>query len=202
MSNTRKHWHCTIDGCNKPHRAMGYCAHHYGSLRNHGDPLAASIRPPFVKRLCTVNGCSKPMRSDKLCKAHYAKWFYGQPVQKIRRKISLRVYYWWPKNKEKALIRSRRHDVVVYRRVYQRSYTKRPRERWRMRANWAVMVAIKYGRLVRMSCEQCQKLGQAHHDSYLKDDWLKVRWLCSEHHAQWHRRNEPTYPKEIESVGL
>ncbi|URG17457.1 hypothetical protein Mbo2_087 [Rhodococcus phage Mbo2] len=30
---------CTIPGCEKPHRARGYCQMHYKRLRKYGDPL-------------------------------------------------------------------------------------------------------------------------------------------------------------------
>ena len=30
---------CSIDGCERPHGAKGFCYRHYSALRNHGDPL-------------------------------------------------------------------------------------------------------------------------------------------------------------------
>lgn len=42
-------------------------------------------------------------------------------------------------------------------------------------------------------CEICggvKKL-EAHHDDYTKP--LDVRWLCEDHHKEWHRENEPIY---------
>ncbi len=56
--------------------------------------------------------------------------------------------------------------------------------------------AIERGELVRQPCEECGKAAEAHHDSYLDDDLLKVRWLCHQHHRIWHRRNRPIYPAE------
>ncbi len=58
--------------------------------------------------------------------------------------------------------------------------------------------AIKRGRLVPQPCESCGATGrmadgrnkvQAHHDDYNKP--LEVRWLCQEHHHEWHRNNAP-----------
>src|SRR5690349_9971798 len=50
-----------------------------------------------------------------------------------------------------------------------------------------------------MACEQCgAEPAQAHHDSYYPDRWLDVRWLCPNHHLEWHRENEPEWPSIFE----
>ena len=58
--------------------------------------------------------------------------------------------------------------------------------------------AIKRGTLVPGPCEVCGITGtmedgrnivQAHHDDYNKP--LDVRWLCQEHHHEWHKSNRP-----------
>lgn len=36
---------CLVEGCDAPYEAKGYCAHHYRSLRRHGDPLAPKLAP-------------------------------------------------------------------------------------------------------------------------------------------------------------
>ncbi len=52
--------------------------------------------------------------------------------------------------------------------------------------------------LVREPCEICgitgknekgRSLVEAHHDDYNKP--LEVRWLCFEHHREWHKNNKP-----------
>jgi len=47
--------------------------------------------------------------------------------------------------------------------------------------------AIRNKKLFREPCEVCgiEKV-DAHHDDYAKP--LNVRWLCSEHHHQWHAK--------------
>ena len=51
--------------------------------------------------------------------------------------------------------------------------------------------AIKAGRLVRQPCEICgSEHVQAHHDDYSQP--LKVRWLCTRHHADYHRGKRRT----------
>lgn len=53
-----------------------------------------------------------------------------------------------------------------------------------------VAYAIKTGKLTSQSCEVCgYEVTHAHHDDYSKP--LDVRWLCDNHHKEWHRNNEP-----------
>lgn len=59
----------------------------------------------------------------------------------------------------------------------------------------AVNNALRGGRLSRHPCEVCGNVqAQAHHDDYGKP--LDVRWLCSAHHAEWHRHNTPKCPPQ------
>jgi hypothetical protein len=55
--------------------------------------------------------------------------------------------------------------------------------------------AIRAGKLTRQSCEVCGgQSAQAHHDDYSKP--LDVRWLCTTHHAEWHKHNTPLCPDQ------
>ena len=47
--------------------------------------------------------------------------------------------------------------------------------------------ALQRGEIAREGCETCGEAGQMHHDDY--DQPLVVRWLCRQHHADWHRLN-------------
>jgi len=47
---------CSIDGCDKIHRARGFCKKHYDGLVNHGDPLAVSIKRPDGTGSITSDG--------------------------------------------------------------------------------------------------------------------------------------------------
>ena len=53
-------------------------------------------------------------------------------------------------------------------------------------AHKVVQRAIKSGLLSPQPCEACRRKAQAHHDDYAKP--LNVRWLCSFHHAEHHRK--------------
>ena len=61
----------------------------------------------------------------------------------------------------------------------------------RRRAHRLVHRAITSGKLERQDCEICQSSAHAHHDDYGLP--LKVRWLCRNHHTQWHRHHEPKF---------
>lgn len=66
------------------------------------------------------------------------------------------------------------------------------------RAQVAVCNAVRDGRLVRQPCEICGSTAQAHHDDYSKP--LDVRWLCSTHHAEWHKHNTPDCPDQEQAA--
>jgi len=78
------------------------------------------------------------------------------------------------------------------------------------RAQGVVEKAVKKGLLIPMPCEICGKSGtmsdgrnliQAHHDDYNKP--LDVRWLCQEHHHEWHKSNKPIQRRGgAEPVGI
>ena len=62
-------------------------------------------------------------------------------------------------------------------------------------AQIAVGNAIRDGKITRQPCEVCgNPKAQAHHDDYGKP--LDVRWLCTTHHAEWHRHNTPKVPQQ------
>ena len=56
--------------------------------------------------------------------------------------------------------------------------------------------AVRDGRLLKQPCEVCgETVVEAHHDDYSKP--LDVRWLCNEHHREWHKHNKPIVPTPI-----
>lgn len=66
-------------------------------------------------------------------------------------------------------------------------------------AHHTVNNAIRDGRLTRQPCEVCgAKRAQAHHDDYSKP--LDVRWLCTTHHAEWHKNNVPLCPDQHQAA--
>lgn len=85
----------------------------------------------------------------------------------------------------------RREYMNAYRRLkgrpnqtgYTIAWRKRNPERAKLRS--IVAYAIRLGILVRQPCEVCgaEKV-HAHHDDYSKP--LEVRWLCRDHHNEFH----------------
>lgn len=58
----------------------------------------------------------------------------------------------------------------------------------RDKARKAVYSAVRSGKLIPQSCEVCENpKSEAHHDSYLPENWLIVRWLCKMHHKNFHK---------------
>ena len=57
------------------------------------------------------------------------------------------------------------------------------------RAHQLVRNALRRGELTRQPCEACGTSNHviAHHGDY--DQPLAVRWLCEDHHKEWHRIN-------------
>lgn len=56
------------------------------------------------------------------------------------------------------------------------------------KAHGFVSYAVRIGKLTSMRCEVCGcEKTIAHHDDY--NEPLKVRWLCSKHHREWHSKN-------------
>ena len=69
------------------------------------------------------------------------------------------------------------------------AYHKRYRDSnpYRSRSRRAVRTAVERGELIKLPCEVCgSTTANAHHDSYERDKWLSVRWLCVKHHKQHH----------------
>jgi hypothetical protein len=74
---------CTIEGCEKPHMARGWCAMHYLRWWRTGDP--AEVLPPHRMfgpenpnwkgpKACSIDGCGKPHKAHGWCQMHYFRW--------------------------------------------------------------------------------------------------------------------------------
>ena len=63
-------------------------------------------------------------------------------------------------------------------------YSKEEREK-RRKAREILNHYLRDKHLEKQPCEICGKKAEAHHDDY--DKPLEVRWLCFEHHREWHR---------------
>ena len=91
-----------------------------------------------------------------------------------------------------------RKDKIDYYRAYDRKRgsrrtaedTREYRARFpkKYKAHGAVNNALRAGKLFKQNCEVCGSIeSNGHHDDY--DKPLEVRWLCAEHHCEWHSLN-------------
>lgn len=100
---------CTIDGCERPHRARGYCKSHWLRWRNYGDPTATPTADHWatpdgtkrcrkceqVKPLADFYATTRPYaqgRSSwcKRCTLDYKRDFAQLPEQVVARKARRR----------------------------------------------------------------------------------------------------------------
>lgn len=66
---------CSVDACDNPHLARGWCTMHYARWKAHGDPLVILIRPKVSRYgSCTVDDCDGPIRALGYCATHYSRW--------------------------------------------------------------------------------------------------------------------------------
>jgi hypothetical protein len=76
---------CTVEGCDRPYRARGWCKDCYNLWYQNGDPTLRKLKQNFG--VCAVDGCPNPPRSG--CAAHCEKHYY-----RLRRRGTLeRVDY-------------------------------------------------------------------------------------------------------------
>jgi hypothetical protein len=120
----------------------------------------------------------------KACRRIRKRKQYSENPDKIKQKI-----YAWRKNNTEAFkqIVRRNHRKKVSLNYYKNLRKFQPGKQL---ASEAVKLAIQSGRLKRpITCSSCFKVDQniqGHHDSYLFEDRLNVRWLCVSCHRKFH----------------
>lgn len=65
---------CTVPGCDRKHKAAGYCASHYGQWKR-GIAPSKPIKSRDRKHepTCSEPECASPVKAKGLCKMHYAR---------------------------------------------------------------------------------------------------------------------------------
>jgi len=83
MPNVKKRGTCTIEGCDKPHQAKGYCGSHYRQYLRTGSPDWVRRRPNDTP--CEVDGCDGASKSRfGLCASHTARLMNTTPAAVLR----------------------------------------------------------------------------------------------------------------------
>ncbi len=69
-----------MDGCERKHKAKGYCGAHYFRLRKHGHPLSGGPERQKNGSCCVIANCEAQPKAFGLCNKHYEKLKkYGDP---------------------------------------------------------------------------------------------------------------------------
>lgn len=137
-------------------------------------------KEPTPYRLCSKYNCDAKHYGLGLCRKHYRTSEHGRRLINAYKKDYFSRGRGLEKRKE--MNERRKNDPV-----------------WRLKKNAknAAQYAIAKGTLTRLPCEKCGRKSEAHHDSYEKEKWLSVRWLCPVHHKEWHMNNSPALPSYI-----
>jgi len=82
VDKRRKHFTCTVVGCEKPHEGRGYCAMHLRRVIKDGTPGQAA--PMFIPQkrdpICTITGCDEHCFAMGFCQKHYSRNYrHGDP---------------------------------------------------------------------------------------------------------------------------
>lgn len=68
---------CSVEGCDRPHSAKGYCLAHYTRVRRTGEPGAVDVWDKKPKP-CSADGCDRLAVGLGLCGKHHLRWYrYG-----------------------------------------------------------------------------------------------------------------------------
>lgn len=70
---------CQEERCEKPTKALGWCAMHYRRWELYGSTELPE-RPKAPVALCSITDCGKPVECRGLCNKHYVRWrIHGDP---------------------------------------------------------------------------------------------------------------------------
>jgi hypothetical protein len=76
---------CSLDGCERPHKGLGYCRVHLDRVKRTGAPGPAVVRV-YGAASCTVAGCVDAHSAQGLCERHYARLRkHGDPLHYVER---------------------------------------------------------------------------------------------------------------------
>ena len=68
---TTRPTHCSVEGCDHPVRARGYCNAHYQQYRRTGKITSETLRPYGARDKCR---CGRIEYARGMCASHYQRW--------------------------------------------------------------------------------------------------------------------------------
>jgi len=73
---------CSIEGCERPVYARGWCTRHWYRWRYHGSPTAGRpVDQDDSGGVCSVEGCERPAAARGWCRTHHRRWLrHGSPL--------------------------------------------------------------------------------------------------------------------------
>ena len=76
---------CSVEGCDAPVKAHGWCSAHYFRWRNHGDlQVDVPVRKWGGDPICSIEGCERKSDTKGLCRSHYTRLLqHGDPFPEI-----------------------------------------------------------------------------------------------------------------------
>lgn len=74
---------CTLEGCDNPVRARGFCNGHYQQARRNGE--LAPLRHRNKGTVCSAPECEAGATSKGMCQSHYSQHWRGQQVGPVRK---------------------------------------------------------------------------------------------------------------------
>lgn len=86
----REHDTCTMGGCDRPHKARGYCQTHYMQFKRGVTPVGPINDRVNVKPdACSEAACGEPVKAKGLCKMHYQRTLrHGHTTYRDRKKAA------------------------------------------------------------------------------------------------------------------
>lgn len=131
------------------------------------------------KRICTICKVIKPFSGfnfDKRFQIPFSrcKPCYNNVCKKYRKsKQGQKTYKKWAYSHEGKI--SREQAMKKWREL----------NKFKRKAHTAVSNALRDEKLFKEPCSVCgNPKSEAHHQSYLEENWLKVIWLCKKHHSE------------------
>lgn len=159
---------CSVDGCERPVYARGWCSTHYEKQRLQKHELTA---PP-----CSALDCDRPAWIRGRCRRHYAQLIRAEHPERAREAVRRYDEAHRELRRAQARARHKAHPGLHYRPT--------PAQH---AAQQRVHTAVRNGTLERPnSCSACGCACKphAHHTDYSKP--LEVTWLCASCHKLTH----------------